>query len=154
FDFIAMELVRGETIARRGTRLALRDALAYAVQVADALAAAHACGIVHRDLKPGNIMVTDRRLVQGLDFRIAQMATHGGSDSDTETLTMPGNVVGTFAYMSPEQAQGKETDARSDIFSFGCVLYELVTGRRAFDADSQMGTLAAVIGQDPFPLDE
>jgi serine/threonine protein kinase len=154
-DYIAMEHVEGQNIARRGSRLAIRESLRYAVQIADALAAAHAHGIVHRDLKPGNIMVTSRGLVKVLDFGIAKMKSPPVSDSaDTRTITEAGRVVGTFAYMSPEQAEGREVDARSDIFSFGCVLYELVTGHRAFDGGSSMGTLAAVIVKDPRPVHE
>jgi serine/threonine protein kinase/Tol biopolymer transport system component len=154
-EFIAMECVEGDNIARRGSRLAIRDGLRYAVQIADALATAHTAGIIHRDLKPGNIMVTSRGLVKVLDFGIAKMTVAPGSDSAaTRTITEPGRVIGTFAYMSPEQAEGKEVDSRSDIFSFGCVLYELVTGHRAFDADSSMGTLAAVMVKDPRPVRE
>ncbi|HXA51939.1 MAG TPA: protein kinase [Candidatus Acidoferrum sp.] len=155
FEYIAMEHVEGQNIARRGTKLALREGLRYAVQIADALAAAHADSIVHRDLKPGNIMVTSRGLVKVLDFGIAKMKAPPVSDSAaTLTITEIGKVVGTFAYMSPEQAEGREVDARSDIFSFGCVLYELVTGHRAFDGGSSMGTLAAVIVKDPRPVHE
>src|SRR5258708_3721426 len=155
FEYIAMEHVEGQNIARRGTKLAIREGLRYAVQIADALAAAHADGIVHRDLKPGNIMVTSRGLVKVLDFGIAKMKAPPVSDSAaTRTITEIGKVVGTFAYMSPEQAEGREVDARSDIFSFGCVLYELVTGHRAFDGGSSMGTLAAVIVKDPRPVHE
>jgi len=154
-EYIAMEHVEGQNIAKRGTRLTIRDGLRYAVQIADALVAAHAEGIVHRDLKPGNIMVTSRGLVKVLDFGIAKMTiTPASADAATWTMTEPGRVFGTTAFMSPEQAEGKEVDARSDIFSFGCVLYELVTGHRAFDAESSMGSLAAVMVKEPRPLRE
>ncbi len=150
-----MERVEGENIARRGSRRPIRDVLRYAVQIADALAAAHAAGIVHRDLKPGNIMVTRRGVVKVLDFGIAKITTLPASAySATRTMTEPGRVVGTFAFMSPEQAEGRDVDARSDIFSFGCVLYELVTGHRAFDGGSSMGTLAAVLAKEPRPARE
>ena len=150
-DFIAMECVEGKTLGsslRAVRRCARRCAIA--IQIADALAAAHAAGIVHRDLKPGNIMVTDRGLVKILDFGIAKVAAAGDSESSaTQTLTLDGRVVGTVAYMSPEQAAGKDVDWRSDIFSFGCVLYEMVTGHRAFHGETEMATLAAVIAKEP-----
>src|SRR5437762_5445563 len=142
-DFIAMELVQGRTldevIGRKG--LPLNRALAYAIQIADAVSAAHAAGIVHRDLKPGNIMVTESGIVKVLDFGLAQpVGGPGGGESDvtrtiladTSPKTAEGSIVGTVSYMSPEQAEGKAVDHRSDIFSFGAVLYEMLTGRRAF----------------------
>lgn len=159
-DFIVMEYVPGKTldelIGRRG--MGIGEALKYAAQVADALAAAHAAGIVHRDLKPANIMVTVKGLVKVLDFGLAKL-TEAEPDRDiAATLTarprtQPGVVMGTSGYMSPEQAEGKTVDARSDIFSFGAVLYEMVSGRRAFEADSAIGTLAAIIHQEPRPLE-
>jgi Tol biopolymer transport system component len=153
-DSIVMEYVEGKTLADRIGRkgLPLRDALHYAIQIADGLAAAHAAGIVHRDLKPGNIMLTgpasgDPGLVKLLDFGLARRVELGpGHDT---TLTMEGAILGTPAYMSPEQAQGKPVDARSDIFSFGSVLYQMVTGRRAFEGDSHISTLAAVVEREP-----
>ena len=155
FDYIAMEYVEGQTISRRGSRLPLREAVRYAIQIADALATAHADGIVHRDLKPANIMVTGRGVVKVVDFGIAKLTTAPStSDAVTWTMTQPGQVTGTFAYMSPEQAEGREVDARSDIFAFGCVLYELLTGHKAFEGDSSMGTLAAVIAKEPRPIRE
>ena len=134
-DFISMECVTGKTldrlISRHGMRL--NEALKYAVQIADALARAHAAGIVHRDLKPGNIMVNEHWLVKVLDFGLAKLTetTSLGEDELTRTMrptTEEGKIVGTVAYMSPEQAESKKVDARSDIFSFGSVLYEMVTG--------------------------
>ena len=150
-DFIAMERVEGRTLgALAARRLPLRQTLPIAIQIADAIAAAHAAGIVHRDLKPGNIMVTERGLAKILDFGIAKVAAAGDSESNaTQTLTLSGQILGTVAYMSPEQAAGQDVDWRSDIFSFGCVLYEMITARRAFREDTEMATLAAVIAKEP-----
>ena len=150
-DFIAMERVEGRTLgALAARRPPLRQTLPIAIQIADAIAAAHAAGIVHRDLKPGNIMVTERGLAKILDFGIAKVAAAGDSESNaTQTLTLSGQILGTVAYMSPEQAAGQDVDWRSDIFSFGCVLYEMITARRAFREDTEMATLAAVIAKEP-----
>jgi len=158
-DFIVMECVAGKTLkeAIGWKGLKLNDVLTYGAQIADALAAAHAAGIVHRDLKPGNVMVTDRGLVKVLDFGLAKL-TEIAADEDAVTVSvMPkteeGLVVGTAAYMSPEQAEGKRVDARSDIFSFGAVLYEMVTGRRAFSEESKVATLSAILHKEPPPLE-
>jgi Tol biopolymer transport system component/predicted Ser/Thr protein kinase len=158
-DFIAMEYVAGKTLERLTPRkgMGVSEALKYAVQIADALSKAHSAGIVHRDLKPGNVMVTNDGLVKVLDFGLAKLIEPAapGEDEPTRTLrprTEEGTIVGTVAYMSPEQAQGKPVDARSDIFSFGSVLYEMVTGRRAFQGDTKISTLAAIINQEPAPL--
>ncbi len=159
-DFIAMEYVRGaalyQSIGPKGMSLA--EALAYGVQIADALAAAHAAGIVHRDIKPANIMVNERGLVKVLDFGLAKLIEPLEREtSDDRALTLSvlrtemGVVLGTAAYMSPEQAEGKRVDHRSDIFSFGTVLYEMVTGRRPFEGETRMSTLSAVILKDPTP---
>jgi serine/threonine protein kinase len=159
-DAIAMELVHGraldEVIPHKGLRVA--ETLKYAVQIADALAAAHAAGITHRDLKPGNIMVTGQGVVKVLDFGLAkltEMVPIGEFDETrtqiAEVKTQDGAILGSVAYMSPEQVEGKDVDARSDIFSFGAILYEMLTGRRAFQGDSNMSTLAAVLKQDPKP---
>src|SRR2546430_1778327 len=160
-DYIAMELVPGRTlddiITRRRPRLP--EALRYAVQIADALAAAHAAGIVHRDLKPANVMVTDSGLVKVLDFGLAKLTDEPEISADdatrtARTVTEDGTVMGTAPYMSPEQTEGRKVDARSDIFSFGSVLYEILTGRRAFQGDSRMSILAAVLDKEPQPVGE
>jgi serine/threonine protein kinase len=162
-DFIVMEYVPGKSldrlIGRKG--LGLREALHYSIQVADALSAAHRAGIVHRDLKPANIMVSDSGHIKLLDFGLAKLTEPLETDEQMATRTMnseeqpcteEGTIVGTVNYMSPEQAQGKRVDARSDIFSFGSVLYEMVTGRRAFQGDSKLATLSAILNQEPVLL--
>jgi serine/threonine protein kinase len=163
-DFIAMEYVPGKTlnqlIARKG--LPLSEVLRYAIQIADALAAAHAAGIIHRDLKPGNVMVSSAEgrpgLVKVLDFGLAKLGDKVEKRDGEFTQTMrqgdgpataEGTIVGTVSYMSPEQAEGKKVDARSDIFSFGALLYEMVTGRRAFEGDSKLSTLSAILREEP-----
>ena len=155
-DFMVMELVAGkpldQLIERKGLKLS--DALKYGVQIADALAAAHAAGIVHRDLKPGNVMVSEGGQVKVLDFGLAKLAEPAaGEMAPTRTsITEEGIILGTAAYMSPEQAEGRKVDARSDIFSFGAVLYEMITGRRAFQGDSSLATLSAILEKDPTPV--
>lgn len=157
-DFISMEYVAGKTLDRLIPRSGMRlnEALKYSVQIADALARAHSAGIVHRDLKPGNIMVNEHGLVKVLDFGLAKLteAIPTGEDEATRTMrptTEEGKIVGTVAYMSPEQAEGKKVDARSDIFSFGSVLYEMVTGRQAFHSETKASTLAAILKDNPQP---
>src|SRR5713101_3248276 len=150
--FISMEFVAGKTldslIPRHGLRIS--EVLKYAIQIADALARAQAAGIIHRDLKPGNIMVTEQGLVKVLDFGLAKLTEADPTSEQDATRTMKpateeGKIVGTVAYMSPEQAEGKMIDARSDIFSFGSVLYEMLTGRRAFQGDTKASTIAALV---------
>jgi len=165
--FIVMELVDGkpldQLIPRKGMRLSA--ALRIAAQVADALTAAHAAGIVHRDLKPANIMVDSSGRVRVLDFGLAKLIAPAAglavnTDDGTRTLTVErsiteeGVIVGSIPYMSPEQAEGKAVDARSDIFSFGAVLYEMVTGQRAFRGESRVSILAAIVEKDPRPSSE
>ncbi len=165
--FIVMELVDGkplnELIPRKGMRLT--EALRIAAEVADALTAAHAAGIVHRDLKPANVMVDARGRVKVLDFGLAKLvapaapaAVAANESTSTVAMSQPvteeGVILGSVPYMSPEQAEGKPLDERSDIFSFGAVLYEMVTGQAAFRGESRASTLAAVLEKDPPPLSQ
>jgi eukaryotic-like serine/threonine-protein kinase len=156
---IVMELVSGKTLTeliRR--RMTISEALRLAVPIADALTRAHAAGIVHRDLKPANIMVTADGLVKILDFGLAKLVDLESPIVEPDTvsispaaaaISIAGAVVGTPACMSPEQATGADVDARSDIFSFGAVLYEMITARRAFSGDSATETLGAVVHVEP-----
>jgi len=160
-DFIAMEFVPGRTldqvIGHKG--LSLADTLHYGIQIADALAKAHSAGIVHRDLKPPNIMVTDEGLVKVLDFGLAKLTELVGSGDSEATIDQPprteeGVIVGTAAYMSPEQTEGRKVDHRSDVFSYGAVLYEMITGQRAFPGATRMSILAAILREEPKPVRE
>jgi len=157
-EFLAMELVAGRTLEDLTPRDGFRipEMLRYAVQAADALAKAHAAGIVHRDLKPGNVMVTGDGLVKVLDFGLAKLSASfagDGQQSDGARTVGPaseaGLIVGTASFMSPEQAEGRPVDARSDIFSFGAVLYEMATGQRAFRGDTAMSTISAILRDEP-----
>jgi serine/threonine protein kinase/Tol biopolymer transport system component len=157
-NYLVMEFVEGELLSKiieRGP-LPLDKALSYAVQIVDALAAAHAKRVIHRDIKPGNIMVT-RNGVKVLDFGLAKLASERlpSNSENIETITDPitkaGAIMGTLYYMAPEQVEGKPVDERSDIFSFGIVLYEMATGQRPFTGDTQAGILASVL-KDPPPL--
>ena len=154
-DFLVMEFLDGETLAARLARakLPLDQALHYGIQIADALAAAHKAGIVHRDLKPGNVMLT-KSGAKLLDFGLAKpreqaLVTGQTATAWSEPLTGYGTILGTLQYMAPEQLEGKEADARSDIFALGALTYEMVTGRRAFDAGTQPSTIAKILEMNP-----
>jgi len=160
-QFIVMELVAGKTLQQLipNGGLLVRDALRYAIPIASALAAANAAGIIHRDVTPGNIMVGTNGIVKVVDFGLAKLMAGEENDDDNTTRTIQvqtgeDTIVGTAAYMSPEQAQAKPVDARSDIFSFGAVLYEMLSGRRAFQGANRVSTLAAILQQEPKSLTE
>jgi eukaryotic-like serine/threonine-protein kinase len=148
-DYIVMELVDG--VALKGP-LPVEKAIEYAGQILDALDAAHRKGITHRDLKPANIVVT-KQGIKLLDFGLAKQSSALKKPDETTGLTGPGQILGTLQYMSPEQLQGKEVDARSDLFSFGCVLYEMLSGKQAFSGSSTASVIAAILEREPAPLD-
>lgn len=160
-DYLVMECVEGETLAKRLERgpLPLDQVLKFGAQVADALDKAHRAGIVHRDLKPGNIMLMPAG-AKLLDFGLAKPVAPAASGATltvvattpTTPMTQEGTVVGTFQYMSPEQVEGKELDGRSDIFSLGAVLYEMLTGHRAFEGKSQLTVASAILEREPAPV--
>ncbi|MEO8192089.1 MAG: protein kinase [Acidobacteriota bacterium] len=154
--YVVTELLEGETLRSRmsGSALSPRKALEYALQIAHGLAAAHEKGIVHRDLKPENLFVTKDGRVKILDFGLAKLthAEEGGQATNLPTATAgtePGVVLGTLGYMSPEQVRGRPADSRSDIFSFGAILYEMLSGKRAFHGDSAADTMSAILREDP-----
>ena len=162
-NYLVMEFVEGDPLSNltRQGPMPLEKALQCAVQIADALSAAHAKGVIHRDLKPANIILT-KSGVKVLDFGLAKLSTavkfsaSGSSEVLTQTtpMTESGSIVGTLHYMSPEQAEGKDTDERSDIFSFGAVMYEMLTGTRAFDGDTKTAILAAILKEQPAPIQQ
>src|SRR3954469_18076526 len=161
-QFMAMELLEGKSLDQQigGQPVKLSTLVKYGIQIADALDAAHSRGIVHRDIKPANIFVTDKGQVKMLDFGLAKHMEHrslmetaatGGGRISPENLTSPGSTVGTIAYMSPEQARGEELDTRSDLFSFGTVLYEIATGKQPFAGNSTAVIFEAILNRAPAP---
>ncbi|MFC1792473.1 protein kinase [Planctomycetota bacterium] len=150
FDYLILEYVPGDTLAERIARepLSIDEALSIARQITEAISAAHEKSIIHRDLKPGNIKITPEGRVKVLDFGLAKApATQGKKAEITETH--PGRVIGTPAYMSPEQARGKETDHRTDIWSFGCIMYQILTGQLPFEGETVTDTLAGIVKRQP-----
>ena len=162
-QYISMELVNGRTLAVKihDEKTDLRTLLGYLAQAAEGIAKAHAAGIVHRDLKPGNIMVSEDGFAKVLDFGLSKLLERRASDPEASTAptqtgeqTSEGAVLGTVGYMSPEQVQGRAVDQRSDVFSFGCILYEAATRRRPFTADSNVETLHKILHDKPAPIEE
>ncbi|MCI0614262.1 serine/threonine-protein kinase [bacterium] len=163
-EFLIMEYLDGETLADRLKKgaMPLEQALTLSMQIADALDKAHRAGIIHRDLKPGNIMIT-KSGVKLLDFGLAKFQAAGPDQivsglsalaTQGKDLTAEGTILGTLQYMSPEQLEGKDTDARTDIFALGSVMYEMLTGKRAFEGKSQASLIAAILEKDPVPMNQ
>src|SRR6516164_9978741 len=159
--FIVAELLHGEELRERLNRgaIPLRKVTEYAQQIVSGLSAAHESGIVHRDLKPENLFITNDDRLKILDFGLAKLSATPAStnpdiseDATRKVLTNPGVVIGTVGYMSPEQVRGDKTDHRSDIFSFGAILHEMITGRRAFQHETMAETMAAIIKEEPEEL--
>src|SRR5512141_1917298 len=164
-EYLVMEHLEGETLADRLGRgpLPAEQVLRYGIEIADALDKAHRQGIVHRDLKPGNVMLT-KSGVKLLDFGLAKAVAPAGKTSGAaltalptqagSNLTQEGTILGTFQYMAPEQLEGKEADARTDIFAFGCVLYEMATGKKAFSGATQASLISSILRDDPQPISQ
>jgi serine/threonine protein kinase/Tol biopolymer transport system component len=160
-DYLVMEYLEGQTLAQRLEKgaLPLEEALKIAIEIADALDKAHRQGVVHRDLKPGNVMLT-KNGAKLLDFGLARLKqstttpafTVSNVATEKSGLTLQGAIVGTLQYMAPEQLEGKDADARTDIFAFGAVVYEMITGKRAFEGKSQVSLIGAILERDPIPL--
>src|SRR5246500_4833856 len=160
-DYLVMEYLEGETLARRLQKspLPLEQVLQYAIEIADALDKAHRKGVTHRDLKPGNIMLT-KSGTKLLDFGLAKLKQEVAPanvqlsqlPTANDPLTAQGTIVGTLQYMAPEQLEGKEVDARTDIFAFGVVVYEMATGKKAFEGKSQASVIGAILSSDPAPM--
>src|SRR6202163_1014723 len=159
-DYLVMEYLDGETLSQRLPKgsLPLEQVLQFAIEIADALDKAHRKGVTHRDLKPGNIMLT-KAGTKLLDFGLAKLRQDAApvtplSELPTanDPLTAQGTIVGTLQYMAPEQLEGKEVDARTDIFAFGTVVYEMATGKRAFEGKSQASVISAIMSSDPPPM--
>src|ERR1700731_1030847 len=160
-DYLVMEYLEGETLAQRLLKgsLPLEQALQYSIEISDALDKAHRKGVTHRDLKPGNIMLT-KSGSKLLDFGVAKLRQEivpanvqlSQLPTANEPLTAQGTIVGTLQYMAPEQLEGKEVDARTDIFAFGAVVYEMATGKRAFEGKSQASVIAKILETDPPPI--
>lgn len=158
-NFIVMPYVEGETLDVRikSKQLDISESLLFATQVADALAEAHGQGIIHRDIKPSNIIITSRRQAKVMDFGLAKLSAAIAVDGEASTqalLTTPGTIIGTVPYMSPEQVHGQTLDERTDIFSFGVVLYEILTGQQPFAAESPAATISAILTREPSPLSD
>jgi serine/threonine protein kinase len=159
--YIVTELLQGETLRDRLRRgpMRLHETCDFAVEMARGLVAAHDAGVVHRDLKPENLFLTKDGRLKILDFGLAkltqaQAASHDATTATIEHQTDPGHVVGTVGYMAPEQIRGGAVDARSDIFAFGVILYEMLTGRRAFERDTPAETMSAILNEDPPPVSQ
>src|ERR1700719_1980878 len=163
-DFLVMECLEGETLADRLRKgpLPTEQVLRYGIEICEGLERAHKSGVVHRDLKPANVMLT-KTGAKLMDFALAKATLSGASPASSLTMTIShssadqpltahGTIVGTFQYMSPEQTEGKEADARSDIFALGAVLYEMATGKRAFTGKSQASLVAAILASEPPPI--
>src|SRR5439155_13868369 len=158
-DYLVMELLEGETLAERLTHgpLATDEVLRYGIQIAEALDKAHRQGIIHRDLKPGNIMLT-KSGAKLLDFGLAKYETKADETAAShlatreKPLTEEGSMIGTVQYMAPEQLDGKEADARTDIFALGEVIYEMATGQRTFKGNSKAQLISAIFSSEPAPI--